>query len=131
MRRRWLFVTTGLVVVVAVGLVLLGRWETQHAVDVQSRGMRGVLAAVGGHPDSTRLSGFRAGPPVCFAYYGPRFLLQYQLCFDSQGRLVESVDRSKVQPVYYSLEYEPKLSQIRFSPARIDQVLRSAEATTH
>ena len=90
-----------------------------------------MLAAIGGRIDVTSLSGWRYGPPNCLAYHDKIQLFAYQLCFDQQGRLVEAVDRRGPQPVYYSLEYEPSLSPIRFSPALVDQLLRSAEAASH
>ena len=55
-------------------------------------------------------------------------LLALQLCFDSQGRLIQSVDRRPDQPRYSSLEYEPSLSTIRFPRARIDRLLQLAVA---
>jgi hypothetical protein len=53
-------------------------------------------------------------------------LLALQLCFDQQGRLVEAVDRRPTQPRYYSLQYKPSLSTIRFPRAEIDRLLQIA-----
>jgi hypothetical protein len=52
--------------------------------------------------------------------------LALQLCFDAQGRLIQAVDRRPDQPKYYSLEYKPSLSTIRFPPHEIDQLLQVA-----
>ena len=92
--------------------------------------MRAVLAAIGGDIRSTRLSGFRVGPPKCLAYHTRDMLLALQLCFDSEGRLIQSVDRRPDQPRYSSLEYQPSLSTIRFAPARIDKLLQLTAAAS-
>ena len=109
---------------VLVAFVAVGRWERQRAADTEMDGMRTVLAALGGNIVSTRLSGYRYGAPDCLAYYEGKFALALQLCFDSEGRLVEAVDRRPAQPRYYSLQYEPSLSKIRFPRATIDELER-------
>lgn len=93
-------------------------------------GMRTVLAAIGGNIVSTSLSGYRIGPPDCLAYHDRQTLLALQLCFDAQGRLVLAVDRRPVQPRYYSLEYKPSLSTIRFPRKKIDRLLQAAESAS-
>lgn len=128
MRHRVLLAAAGTVLVAAL-LVGVGRWERRHAVDEQVAGFRVVLAAVGGRLDERTLSGFRYGPPDCLSYHDTIQRFAYQLCFDPQGRLVEAVDRRGTQPKYYSLEYEPPLSPLRFPRAQVDQLLRSAEAS--
>jgi hypothetical protein len=107
-------------------LVAVGRWEQHHAARTEMDGMRSVLAAIGGDIASSRLSGYRYGPPDCLAYHDNTMLLALQLCFDADGRLVQSVDRRAEQPRYSSLEYEPSLSTIRFPRARIDRLLQLA-----
>jgi hypothetical protein len=114
------------VVVAVAALVGVGRWEQHRAADTEMAGMRSVLAAIGGHINSKRLSGFRYGPPNCLAYHDRTMLLALQLCFDSEGRVIQSVDRRPDQPRYSSLEYEPSLSTIRFPPAEIDRLLQLA-----
>jgi hypothetical protein len=121
----------GAAVVVALALlVAVGRWEEHHAARNEMTGLRSVLAAIGGDIDSPRLSGYRYGPPDCLAYYEGKFALALQLCFDSDGRLVQAVDRRPSEPRYYSLEYEPSLSTIRFPRARIDRLLQLAASAT-
>jgi hypothetical protein len=56
--------------------------------------------------------------------------LALQLCFDAQGRLVQAVDRRPTRPQYYSLEYKPTLSTIRFPRTEIDQLLHIAAAAS-
>jgi hypothetical protein len=110
--------------IAAGGLVAVGRWEERRAARKELAGMQTVLAQVGNRIDSPQLSGFRYGSPDCLAYHGADMLLEYQLCFDPQGRLVEAVDRRPLQPKYYSLEYKPALSTIRFPRTQVDSLLR-------
>jgi hypothetical protein len=116
------------VVVALPLLVAVGRWEEHRAARKEMAGMRTVLTAIGGAIDSPRLSGYRYGPPDCLAYHDKTMLLALQLCFDSQGRLIQSVDRRPEQPRYSSLEYEPSLSTIRFPPKEIQALLQTAQA---
>jgi hypothetical protein len=127
-RRMW---AIGLAVIAAVAVLLaVGRWEQRRAAKTELTGMRTVVAAIGGDIVTPSLSGYRFGPPDCLAYHDRVMLLALQLCFDSQGRLIEAVDRRPNQPRYYSLEYKPSLSTIRFPRTKIDQLLQIAAAAT-
>jgi hypothetical protein len=127
-RRVW---AIGLAALAALAiLVAVGRWEERHAARKELAGMRTVLAAVGGDPVSRSLSGYRFGSPDCLAYSDRHIALALQLCFDSQGRLIEAVDRRPDQPRYYSVEYKPSLSTIRFPRTEIDQLLQVAAAAS-
>jgi hypothetical protein len=125
--RAW--VTVVGVAVIAAALVGAGRWEGRRAADSQNAAMRRILAATGSL-DSTRLYGFREGPPACFAYRVGTNPFALQLCFDSEGRLVETVDRRGDVPVYSSLMYEDKLATTRVAPAEISRLLRLAVAAS-
>jgi hypothetical protein len=128
-RRRALGTGVAVLALLAL-LVAVGRWEEHRAARKEMAGMRIVLAAIGGDISSPRLSGYRFGPPDCLAYHDRVMLLALQLCFDSQGRLIETVDRRPDQPRYSSLEYEPSLSTIRFPRSRIDKLLQVAAAAS-
>ena len=123
-RRAWVIVAVAVVVLVA--LVPIGRWEERRAAREQVAGMQSVLDAVGGNIVSRSLSGYRYGPPDCLAYFDQKVLFALQLCFDSEGRLVEAVDRRPAQPHYYGVEYKPTLSTLRFSRTKIDKLLQVA-----
>ena len=125
MRRRLAAGVVAALAVIAL-LVAVGRWEERRAADKERAGMETVLAAIGGNVVSPSLSGYRYGPPDCLAYHDRVMLLALQLCFDSQGRLIEAVDRRPDQPRYYSLEYKPSLSTIRFPRKTIDGLLALA-----
>lgn len=130
MSRRPLLVAAAAVLVAAL-LVGVGRWEHDRATDEQVRGIRAVLAAIGGKIDAPTLSGFRYGPPDCLSYHDGTARFAYQLCFDRQGRVIESVDRTGVQPVYSSLQFEPTASPVRFPEGLVARLLRDAEAASH
>jgi hypothetical protein len=100
---------------VAAFLVLVGRWEEHRAASHEVREMRVVLNAIG-DLSRRRPTGYRTGPPICFAYATPGNLFGLQVCFDQSGRVVETVDRRAVQPKYASLVYDPGLSTLRVSP---------------
>jgi len=127
--RRVLGIVIAIVAALAL-LVAVGRWEQHRAAKNEMAGMRTVLAAIGGDIRSPRLSGYRYGPPDCLAYHDKTMLLALQLCFDPDGRLIQSVDRRPEQPRYSSLEYEPSLSTIRFPRARIDRLLQLAASAS-
>lgn len=131
MSRLRLLALAAVIVVAAIVCVGVGRWEKRRAVASEVAGFRTVLAAIGGRIDVTSLSGWRYGPPNCLSYHDKVQLFAYQLCFDTQGRLIQAVDRRGAQPVYYSLEYAPELSPLRFSPVLVEQLLRSAEFASH
>ncbi|MFL5935870.1 MAG: hypothetical protein ACJ744_15930 [Gaiellaceae bacterium] len=129
MTLRRLGIGVTLVAVFAL-LVAVGRWEERRAANKELAGMRIVVDAIGGDIRSSRLAGYRYGPPDCLAYHDHLMLLALQLCFDAQGRLVETVDRRPDQPRYSSLEYKPSLSTIRFPRPEIEKVLQVAAAGT-
>ena len=108
-------------VVLAVALVLVGRWEESRSARDEMRQMRVVLNAVG---DLTRRrpTGYRVGPPDCLAYATPKNLYGLQICFDRSGRVIETVDRRSIQPKYASLAYDPSLSTIRVSRSLVDEL---------
>jgi len=127
-RRRVVAVGVAALAALAVValLVAVGRWEERRTAQHELTGMKTVLAAVGGNIVSPRLSGYRYGPPDCLAYHDRVMLLALQLCFDYEGRLVQAVDRRPDEPRYYSLEYKPSLSTIRFPRKQIDELLQIA-----
>jgi hypothetical protein len=115
------------IVATAILLVLVGRWEERRSANIELGRMKAVLAQVGSI--STAIpTGVRIGSPSCLAYPIPQNRLGLQLCFDAQGRLVESVDRSVSPPIYGSLAYDPSLSTIRFPVPLVENLLRRATA---
>jgi hypothetical protein len=127
--RRRLVAIGAAVLAAAAALVVVGRWEERRAAREEIAGMRATLAAVGGNIASPKISAYRYGPPDCLDYYEGPLLVALQLCFDYDGRLVETVDRRGPEPRYASLEYKPSLSTIRFPRTEVDKLLQLAAPT--
>ena len=91
--------------------------------------MRVVLATIGDDICSPRLYRYRCGPPNCLACCG-HDAPALQLCFDSQERFIQTVDRRPDRPRYSSLEYKPSLSTIRFPHNEIITLLHLPAAAS-
>lgn len=120
-RRRGLAAVV-VVLVLAAAVVAVGRWEGRRAAARENAGMQTVLAAIG-PPQKAVPTGWRVGPPDCVAFSTPQNLLGLQLCFDSAGKLVETVDRRGAQPVYSSLVYDPAAATLALPRTLIDRWL--------
>jgi hypothetical protein len=118
MTRRTALVVSALVAALAVLLVVVGRWEESRAARHEVDQMRLVVNAVG-DLSRRRPTGYRLGPPDCLAYATPENLYGLQICFDREGRIIETVDRRPAQPKYASLAYDPALSTLRVSPSLV------------
>jgi hypothetical protein len=119
-RRTALLVGTA-AAALAIVLIAVGRWEESRSARREVDRMRVVLNAVG---DMTRRrpTGYRVGPPDCLTYATPGNLYGLQVCFDRDGRVIETVDRRPAQPKYASLAYDPELSTIRVPPLLIHRL---------
>ena len=106
MRARRLFALLAAALVCVLFVVVVGRWEAARNARRQNAEMQAVLNKVG--PLAAHLpTGFRIGPPDCLGYPLPDNALGLEVCFDSEGRVVETADRSGVQPRYASLQGQP------------------------
>jgi len=112
-------------VVVAVLLVLLGRYERQHEQASVVRHIAAVRAAIG--PSLTRPG------PDNYVYNPGRSCLLYsaggrsyalELCVDAQGRVVEAVDRRGLSPHFYSLVEEPGAARLHIDPALVASLIK-------
>ncbi len=116
------------VVAVAVGLVVLGRWERSNWVDEQLRGMQRTRALVG-PLDQSELSGYRVEPGFqCLVYrrgFNPYAL---ELCVEPTGRLVETIDRRTSTRDIASLRADPEAATIQLPRAEVDRLLRRMHA---
>jgi hypothetical protein len=114
--------------VAAIVVVLVGRWERQRSIDVQVRGMKRVERLVGPF-DQPALSGYRRLPGLdCLVYRRGSNVFALELCFDPAGRLVEAIDRRHAERHIYSLRYEPASSPVRVARAEVDRLLRRMHA---
>ena len=112
------------VVVAAIALVVIGRWERSRHVADELRGLRAVRAAVG-TLDSPSLDSYRVSlvPFDCLLYRRGSNRYALELCIDEQGRLVEAFDRRHGFHVW-SLREEPKASTIHVDRPEVQRLLR-------
>jgi hypothetical protein len=113
----------------AIGVVLLGRWEHARA----SAHQRALMAhtyhlATARGLRSPLISAYRLSPTFdCLLYRAPGDRpFAYELCFDSEGRLIETIDRSGSQVRIGSLRQEPSQAGIRIEPRRLLQAFVQA-----
>ena len=132
-RRGWLrskLLVSALLIVVAVAVVVVGRIESNRAVNAQLDGIarvRGAALATGKRPDAYRLT-----PTLdCLLYgVGPN-PYALELCYDHSGGLVEAIDRRRSTHVFWDIEYSPADARIAISPLRLSDTLRAMGAFKH
>lgn len=116
-------------IVLAVFVVLAGRWEERRAIRSQNAEMARVLAAVG--PLKTAVpTGYRIAMPFCLAYTDGVVPYAYQLCWDGKGRLVETVDRRRGKPKYSSLTWAPADASSRIPIGELVHLFKRATTPT-
>lgn len=114
----------GLVLVVAVAMTLVGRWERERWIDTQVRGMQRIERIVG-PLDQPALSGYRVLPAFdCLVYRRGTNPYALELCFDRSGRLVEAIDRLEATRRISSLRSDPGASTIHGDRREVDRLLR-------
>lgn len=112
-------------VVLAIVFVLVGRWERSHALDHQLAGIARVRQLViGSTPDAYRLTPTFA----CLLYRRGIDKYALELCYDLHGRLVEAIDRRKIDPTFWDISYEPAAARIHVPPRRLARELREMSA---
>ena len=128
-----------LVTVVALALVALavaaavGRWERQRNAGAQNREMAVVYRlATSDGLISPRLHFYRLFYEFDCLVYGqagrPVAVSAYELCFDPQGRLVETIDRRTSTPVFGTLRTDPSLATLTVPVPRLLAALRALGA---
>ncbi|MFN2628011.1 MAG: hypothetical protein ABR569_05155 [Gaiellaceae bacterium] len=114
----------GLVLVVAVAMTLVGRWERERWIDAQVGGMQRIERIVG-PLDQPALSGYRVLPAFdCLVYRRGTNPYALELCFDRSGRLVEAIDRLEATRRISSLRSDPGASTIHGDRREVDRLLR-------
>lgn len=122
MRRVALFAAAAAALVAVLAAV--AGWERERRADDQSRGLASVLASVG-RLDSSGLHGFRIFVDFqCLVYERGRNEFALELCIDSDGRVVEAIDRLGPEPVVWSLRDDPTRSSVRVDRATVESLLR-------
>ena len=121
MRRRWALAAS--VLLVALVLVGIGRWERSSHADKQNDGIERVREAVG-ELDSDALSGFRfLARFQCLTYGRGGDRLALELCVDRQGRVVEAIDRRGEDPEHWSLREDPQLADVLVDRDEVERLI--------
>lgn len=118
-------VAAGLAVVllVAVALVAVARWERARHADRQNAGIERVHAAVG-ELDGPTLEGFRfLGEFQCLIYGRGGRTFALELCVDWDGRVVEGIDRRGGEVEIWSLREDPERARVRVDRSRFEQLI--------
>jgi hypothetical protein len=111
------------VAVAAVALVLVGRWEGRRDDSAQRRGIEAVRRLVG-PLDSPSLAGFRVLPQFdCLTYGRSGNPVALELCIDSEGRVVQAIDRRGVHRRFWSLTFQPSAATTRVDPAEVRRLI--------
>lgn len=108
-----------------VALIFVGRWEGRRHARAEIRGMQRTFDAVG-RLDNRTLDAYRIGIDSkfdCLLYKRGSDRLALELCFDSKGRLVETIDRRSGKPKIASLREDPGASTIRVDRAEVVRLL--------
>ena len=113
----------GVVALVAVLLVAIGRWERSHRADEEIRGMEKVLVAIG-PLDNPTLASFRyLSDFQCLGYKRGKNPVALEVCFDAHGRVVEAFDRRQGEAEIWSLREDPTSSTLRRDRGEVDRLL--------
>lgn len=110
-----------IVLVAALALVAVARWERSRHADDANDGIQHVYAAVGSL-DSPELEGFRMLEAFQCLIYG-RFALE--LCVDWDGRVVEAFDRRGDETRIWSLREDPELARVHVDRRRFERLIVS------
>jgi hypothetical protein len=118
---RWIAAVAA--VLVAVALLLAGRWERGRHADSEVKGMKRVLAEVG-PLDGPALSRFRYLPQFqCLLYARGDDPFALEVCADARGRVIEAIDRRRTPPHIWSLREDPARSTLQLDRAEFDRLL--------
>ena len=126
-RRRSALLLAALLLA-AAALALLGRWEGDRAVRRELQEMRRVLNLVGPTLTARTPSAYRPAETFACLDYRTSEEEPYglELCFDAEGRLVETIDRRGSEIRVGSLREQPGASTIRVGVDTVLSALRAA-----
>ena len=111
------------VLVAAVALVAVARWERASHADRENAGIERVQATVG-ELDSPTLEGFRfLGDFQCLIYGRDGRTFALELCVDWDGRVVESIDRRGGDVEIWSLREDPENARVRVDRSRFEKLI--------
>jgi hypothetical protein len=105
--------TAGIGLVTLAILIPIGRWQRDRAISAAGRTMSALVALTG--PDlRLHLSGSRPDETFdCLLYDVGKNPAAVELCFSSDGHLVETIDRRSGTPQFLSFRDEPSASPVK------------------
>jgi hypothetical protein len=119
--------TAACIAIALVGLALVGRWEHRRA----SAHQRSLMAqtyrlATSQGLRSPLITAYRLAPTFdCLLYRAPGIgAFAFELCFDRDGRLVETIDRRTADVRIASVRHEPSQAGIRIDPRLLLRAFR-------
>jgi hypothetical protein len=116
-------------ILVVLALVLLGRWEGERRADSVTERMAETRTLIG-PLDSPELSGYRVLAGFdCLVYRRGDNPFALELCVDGEGRVVETIDRRRLDRRIDSLRDDPDASRLRVDRAVVDRLLRRMGAS--
>lgn len=128
MSSRRLAVAAAAVLVAAVALVAVGRWERSRQLHAAVSGIASVRRRVG-PLDNPSLAGFRKLPAFdCLLYRRGANPFALELCVDPAGRVVEAFDRRAAHRKIWTVRFEPSASTVRVDEAEVQRLLRRMTA---
>ena len=126
-RARRAFLAVGGVAFVLAALVGIGILERAHRADDQSHALRRAVAEIG-PLDSPQLDQYRYFSPQmqCLLYRRGRDPFALELCADTEGRVVETIDRrSAPKPQIHSLRDDPSRSDVRVDREEVTRLVHA------
>ena len=130
-RRAQLVVAAAFVLLLVVA-VPLGRHERSRGYGVELGRIQAVRDLIGSKLDAPTLTAYRLAPAsACLLYRsGPNYYA-LKLCFDPEGRLVESEDARRGYPVFGSVVFRPELARLRVPRGEIRAILLAHAVPLH
>lgn len=120
---RAVAVGAAVVLLVAVALVAVARWERTRHADRENTGIDRVRDAVG-ELNGPTLEGFRFLEEFqCLIYGRDGRTFALELCVDWDGRVVEGIDRRGDEVEIWSLREDPGRARVRVNRREFERVV--------
>jgi hypothetical protein len=122
MNRR-VVVAAAVVLLAAVALVAVARWERSRHADQENAGIQRVRSEIG-ELDGPTLAGFRVLQDFqCLIYRRNGRPFGLELCVDWDGRVVEAMDRRDGDAEIWSLREDPGRARVRVERRAFERVI--------
>jgi hypothetical protein len=122
MSRR-VVVAAAVVIVAAMGLVAVARWERSRHADHENAGIQRVRSEIG-ELDGPTLAGFRVLEDFqCLIYRRNGRTFGLELCVDWNGRVVEAMDRRNGDGEIWSLREDPGRARVHVDRRVFERVI--------